>query len=1113
MADEQVRVLRVRSEESGSDKVAAALNAVAAGATAADKAVAKYAADAARSVQPVAEALAKSQDDFSKATLSTAKSIQNLQNRIDPVAKALSAYESAQKRVNLAIDSGQISAAKGATILAGYEANYVKASTNANKFANDNEKAFALNRAGMMELQAAGINAFQALAAGMAPLQVAMMEGSQVVGAFIQGTEGGLLGLASKVKGGALSIGGAALGALATPGGAIAGVFTAGVAAAGAYALYLHEKVPSLDDVIKEHTKLIGDIAKAFPAATAAAKQYEDQIGKLPQATAVADIQDQLKKEKELYANQLKSVQNTTSPYGSPVSADDDSIYGRVMRARQQGLSKQFGPGNLDALNKIAQEVRSGNVDAGQLQKQISELRIPMEDLSPAAQKWLKSLEQSVSVLADMQHRMQGLKAAQDALVSATAAGPGGLPMQFMTPEQKAGLAPGSGDSARQKAISDQATKLAQMESSLKAELQSINARTVAQRAAAASASIMAQPVGKDSSPQIRSAEAAAASQKVFAQATREANDALRDSQDALKTVGLDGYSRSLAEINVQLQKQIELNPENAATWKLIADAQKKALDIETNKALFEPIEEQIRATQAEADAIGKSDDAHRQILATLQAEETLRQKGIDLNSKYAESYVKVALVASDYAAAVAKQKAAWDSVHSAEGSVIDDLVGSLDNGDWKSALKSAENDILKFGTTMAVSNPLKNLVTGSTLPTFGDLFTGKLKSPSLSLAGLGSLGTAMNPMYVIPTTGAGGIGGAGSSGLAGLFTDPIGTVSKWLGLGGSSGGNPTVGAAASAIKSIESSGNYSALGPVLASGDRAYGAYQIMGANIPSWTKQALGYSMTPDQFLNSSSAQDSVFAKIFGGYMSKYGPSGAAQAWFGGPGSIGKNVSDVLGTSSSEYVDKFNAALGSATDATGVAAKGLGTLGNGFSQVGNSLANGASSGPSGGGGLFGWLGGLFGSSAFPAAPAGPIASGMTLADWGFAAGTPAAPPGWAWVGEEGPELMRFRGGETVLPHPTSMGLVRGYANGTPDVAKGLKPPSSGAGGNVNVNIQPPAGYEAQTQRAPDGRGGMNVNVMFRQIKGMLAKDIAEGGQTAKAIGGRFGMSMVPQT
>lgn len=52
---------------------------------------------------------------------------------------------------------------------------------------NSTSGAINLNRMGMMELQAAGINAFQALAAGISPLRVLETEGAQVFGALVQG--------------------------------------------------------------------------------------------------------------------------------------------------------------------------------------------------------------------------------------------------------------------------------------------------------------------------------------------------------------------------------------------------------------------------------------------------------------------------------------------------------------------------------------------------------------------------------------------------------------------------------------------------------------------------------------------------------------------------------------------------------------------------------------------------------------------------------------------------------------------------------------------------------------------------------------------------------------
>ncbi|MFF6985591.1 phage tail tape measure protein [Streptomyces sp. NPDC010273] len=60
-----------------------------------------------------------------------------------------------------------------------------------------------------------------------------------------------------------------------------------------------------------------------------------------------------------------------------------------------------------------------------------------------------------------------------------------------------------------------------------------------------------------------------------------------------------------------------------------------------------------------------------------------------------------------------------------------------------------------------------------------------------------------------------------------------------------------------------------------------------------------------------------------------------------------------------------------------------------------------------------------------------------------GYASGTTGARRGWAWVGELGPELVRFGGGETVLNHRDSlraalaMGRVGGYATGTSKAAR----------------------------------------------------------------------------
>ncbi|MBS1725026.1 MAG: hypothetical protein JSS66_18965 [Armatimonadetes bacterium] len=123
----------------------------------------------------------------------------------------------------------------------------------------------------------------------------------------------------------------------------------------------------------------------------------------------------------------------------------------------------------------------------------------------------------------------------------------------------------------------------------------------------------------------------------------------------------------------------------------------------------------------------------------------------------------------------------------------------------------------------------------------------------------------------------------------------------------------PTDDAAGNAIASIESrgSGDYTALGPLTKTGDRAYGRYGIMGNNIPQWTQAALGRSLTPEQFIADQAAQDATFKHRFGQYVAKYGPEGAARAWFAGEGGMNNpNARDILGTSVADYSRKFTAA-----------------------------------------------------------------------------------------------------------------------------------------------------------------------------------------------------------
>lgn len=116
-----------------------------------------------------------------------------------------------------------------------------------------------------------------------------------------------------------------------------------------------------------------------------------------------------------------------------------------------------------------------------------------------------------------------------------------------------------------------------------------------------------------------------------------------------------------------------------------------------------------------------------------------------------------------------------------------------------------------------------------------------------------------------------------------------------------------------SQISNIESGGRYDALGPQLPSGRQALGKYQIMEENLPQWSRAALGREINRDEFLKSPQLQDAIFDHRFGQYVNKYGPAGAARAWFAGEkGMNNPNARDALGTSVADYERKFNGGNG---------------------------------------------------------------------------------------------------------------------------------------------------------------------------------------------------------
>jgi len=112
------------------------------------------------------------------------------------------------------------------------------------------------------------------------------------------------------------------------------------------------------------------------------------------------------------------------------------------------------------------------------------------------------------------------------------------------------------------------------------------------------------------------------------------------------------------------------------------------------------------------------------------------------------------------------------------------------------------------------------------------------------------------------------------------------------------------------ALRRIESGGRYDITGPESRKGDRPYGAYQVMGANVPSWTEAAIGRRMTPEEFLKDNKAQDATARHRAGLYLKQYDdPRQVASMWLSGkPMEKAGDVADVLGTNVPKYISMFD-------------------------------------------------------------------------------------------------------------------------------------------------------------------------------------------------------------
>ena len=167
-------------------------------------------AGSARASAAVFEEQARAQEDAARSAAQLATQNDALRRKYSPLYAAQSAYLAQLREIKAAGTAGVLSQQEQAAAIANTKTVFVEQVQGMRAGAATMASGWKLNHQGLMQLQASGVNTFQALASGMSVTTVATTQSAQVLGALVQG---GLLSMKTL-----LGVGGAVIGVAAAVG-------------------------------------------------------------------------------------------------------------------------------------------------------------------------------------------------------------------------------------------------------------------------------------------------------------------------------------------------------------------------------------------------------------------------------------------------------------------------------------------------------------------------------------------------------------------------------------------------------------------------------------------------------------------------------------------------------------------------------------------------------------------------------------------------------------------------------------------------------------------------------------------------------------------------------
>lgn len=732
------------------------------------------------------------------------------------------------------------------------------------------------------------------------------------------------------------------------------------------------------EKALEGHKRLIDEIAKAYPHAAEAAKLYEDQAGKLPQPVVQADIVTQQKTERDAFKSQMDYLQSQMSPLAT-------SRFGNLL-----------DDATIARLNQLSAGLQSGALGAADVQKRLGDLRLD-PSITATAKALLDALQATANAAKDLETNLKGSGAAFKAIDGFN--GPGGLPIF---------IDPGRGASARNSAISDETTRLSRMRRSSAAEIAGINARSPDERRNAARLRAEAT-VNSGETPAERSFRIETAGATAYAQAlhvldeaqkqrSRSLDQTLASQQVDLDAIGKTAGAAEAMRMQFQLTQQVR---EEAARNNVPVD-QRELEMIKAKTEAYGKMADQIARAQ-----LGNDLSFERSQLFLSPDEQAiasrLRGTGIGMNSPEADE--------------MRRQNQFADAKGMAKGFLTDFQSELIDSGgNIGKALGHSILNALSNSMSKAWEKIFDQLATA-----FASALTGQTPgSGGIASAGTGILGSVL--------------GGDNDNYAKGAVTRaplaPIGGGSvaeqSWNFFKSKGLADHQVAGILGNIKA-ESAFNPSAIGDA----GKAFGLFQNHSARGGGQGLLSSGVTGQLNHAWGELTTSESGVLSRLRGATDVRGAT-AAFAGFERPAgwSLGnpENAHNFTGrlSGAEAALDKFGGTAAKATNS-------LGSLGDGMGKMGNALSQFPAA-PGGGGSGGGILGSLFGglSSAFSGTKAFNFLSSNPGKFINFYAdGTEGAPPGWAWVGEQGPELRKLRGGDVIRSNPRSMEMVANQNRG----------------------------------------------------------------------------------